>query len=382
MQFHALISCILCIFPSLLLFPLSLSLPFLSLPLALFLATEIPSRGEAGGKASLSLFSLSLSLATETYVARRDLSLFRSPLLPLFHALLFSLSRDGNFRREERLVSLFSSSFSFFLPHSLPLFPSLSLSRRKFHREEKQEEKPLLLLSIFLSPSSLSLYLSLSRDGNSHSPFLLFFFSFSLPLSSSFLSPAFSPSLSTSSPFLLSLARAHARSLSRRKLFPSREEFSRCLFLLLIRSSFLPLSLSFSLLYALPCSPSFLSLFISLSLSPLRSSLLSQFPLFSFSSSLLSLSLYCVFLSSRLLATEAISVSSFPLSLSRDGKSPSRDCGLTLSLSLSLPSLLSLSSLARLHLLYRECFWPSTREKREKGEDKREERGDRKLPFF
>ena len=172
-------------------------------------------------------------------------------------------------------------------------------------QDSRRFKSALPLLSYFSSTFSPSFLLPLYLHFSSSS----FFFS---------SAPLFSLSLSSfcSSPLLFSVSLSSPRSLSRdgnlvarrgkRKSLP----FLFSLFLSPLRSS---------------CSPSFLSLF----LSPLRSSLLSQ------------LSLSCVFLPSRLLATEIASVARRTLSspflfLSRDGKSPSRDFVLPLCLCLFL----------------------------------------------
>ena len=197
------------------------------------------------------------------------ISLSLSLLLPRAFPFLF-LSREGNFRREERLVSLF---FLFSLPVSfsrtheefscslfllllirsslLPLcfssFSSLSpfflpsavfsplLSRTRACIIGGGGDFSSLSFS-FLHLLSLAFSLSFSLSGNSSllplSSLLAteiisvargVFFSLLSLLSLLLLPRSFSPLLL---PFSLSLARAgmHARSLSRRKLFSSREE--------------------------------------------------------------------------------------------------------------------------------------------------------------
>ena len=401
--------------------------------------------------------SLSLSLATEISVARREFfSLFFSSSLTLSSSsyssslarLSLSLSRDGNFRREERIFFLSSSLLLSLspLPHILPRLRSLSLSlateisvaRREFFSlffsssltlsSSSHSSLPARLsLSLateisvtrrefFLSSSLLSLTLSSSsshsssparlslspsRDGNfrreeriffslllffSHSLLFLTFFlacaSLSLSLateisvarrefflSSSLLSLTLSSSSShSSSPARLSL------SLSRRK-FPSRGEN-------FFLSSSLPLSLSPSLPHILP------RLRVSLSLSRdgnfrreerifslfFSSSLTLSSSSYSSSPARLSLSLSRrkflsrgenFFLSSSLL----LSLSPLPhilprlrvslsLSLSRQ-KFPSRGENFFLSSSLTLSSSSHSSSLARLSLSLSRRKFPS-----------------------
>ena len=244
------------------------------------------------------LFSLSLFLSLSSFSLLPFFPLF-SPSLPrssllslplsLFSSLwrFLSLSRDGNFRREERFLSslphslsslslrillspsgflssslalLFSppSPFLFFLtslsrspslslfPEILPFFRSLLFSRRKLFPSREEFffsspffRSPLLCLSLPSSPrdgnyfrreenslsslSSLSLSLS-RRKFPSWGEFSLAFSSL-FSFLSSFLSRVLSLRFFSVS---LSLARArarmHTRSHSRRKLFLSREE--------------------------------------------------------------------------------------------------------------------------------------------------------------
>ena len=177
------------------------------------LATEIISvaRGVSSPSSSLSLkISLLFSLVRRKLLSFLPPYSFSLPLSSYFLSLL--PSRDGNYFRREEFSRLSSSSLSllrsfspyenfllflFFLllssslprslllssslPRSLLLSPSLlifplslavslssprSLSRRKFRREERQEEKPL------------------SRDFRLSSPFLYLYLSLSLSLAS------------------------------------------------------------------------------------------------------------------------------------------------------------------------------------------------------
>ena len=177
--------------------------------------------------------------------------LFLLSFSSLFHLFFFSLSLSISFSPSlSRFFSLSPLSlripFLLFLLSRFSLFPSLSLSRRKFRREERREEKPpslsfslprshllppslprFLLPLLFFSSSPLSCVLPLflsfrkffpssalfsSRDGNNFRRER----SFRLPSSAHF-SPPSSPTffLSASSPFLsLARARAHARAIS------------------------------------------------------------------------------------------------------------------------------------------------------------------------
>ena len=91
-----------------------------------------------------------------------------SSLFPLFFFVLplLLLSPSGVSLSLYLFLSLSPLSlripFLLFLLSRFSLFPSLSLSRRKFRREERREEKPpSLLRSLFLSYPFLSLYLPL-----------------------------------------------------------------------------------------------------------------------------------------------------------------------------------------------------------------------------
>ena len=128
-----------------------------SLPLALSLATEFPSRGEVGGKASR-FFSLSLSCARTVF------------LFPLSFFSLLASPRDRNYFRHEvtaRRTSLSLFFLSLFLPHlssSSTLSPSPSLSRLSpslpFHFFSSLFLPPLLFLPCFLHLLLSSIFLA------------------------------------------------------------------------------------------------------------------------------------------------------------------------------------------------------------------------------
>ena len=184
--------------------------------------TEFPSRREAGGELLLPLSRFSLSSS-----------------LPL---------SQRNFRREERREENFSSL------SPVSLSPPRSLSRNGIsvaRRGGRRTSSSPYLSRSRAHARAISLateIISVARGVLRH-PLLPAFCSPPIPRFHSLsFSPPFSPVffLSASSPFFYrSRARIRARSLSRRKLFPSREECS--LFLLLILSSLLPHSLSSSL---------------------------------------------------------------------------------------------------------------------------------------
>ena len=211
--------------------PLS-SLPFLSLPLALSLAMEIPSRGEAAGKASLSFFiSLSfsfslrtlfpwkiiLSLSLSPFLSRRRISVARRTSLPLSP---FSLSSS--------FLSLLSSS----LPRSLPF----DLQHARVRNRRGRFLLPLLsfLLSSFPPSQSLSSAFYSSRDGNNFRQERSYL-SLSLPLALS---------LTTEIP---SRGEAGGKASLSRFLFLSSLSFSEIIFFSLPLSPRFPSLLSFSL---------------------------------------------------------------------------------------------------------------------------------------
>ena len=290
----------------------------------------------------LSLFLL-LSSSREVEIASPSLTIFlsRSPSLPHFLPRLrvsLSLSRDGNFRGEERFLFLSSFSFSEINSFSLPLSSSfLSLPR-----------------SLLLSPSFLvfSLFPSLSsrrkllpsqerreEESSSLSPLLLHFF--------------------------LSLARVHVCAISL-----ATEIIS-------VAIGVLPLPLPPSHLLHFSLS---LSLSLSSALFPalLVSSLLLLSPL---PFSLLHFSLLASPHDGNCFRRKENSFSSFPLSLSHDRKSPSRDCGLSLSLSFS--SVPPLSKLPRSPPpSLPQVFFGHRRERREKREKIRERREERENYLF
>ena len=344
-------------------------------------------------------------------------------------SLFIFLSLSLSFFRALFLLSFSSLSFSFSLSLSFSL---LFLLSPYFHALSRCLLSPLLSYTRacvtggrrgrFFFPLSLFLLLSSSREGEITSPSLTIFLSrspslqkliisfslscvisFSLPPSSSFLSFLLSPRDGNCfrhkrgvrrkvllSPlllhFFLSLARAHVCAISL-----ATEIIS-------VAIGVLPLPLP-------PSHPLHFSLSLSLFLSPLLSSMLSQFsfsldlslslssalfPALPVSSLLLLSPLPFSLLHFSLLASprdgnffrrKENSFSSFPLSLSHDRKSPSRDCGLSLSLSFSsVPPLSKLPHSPPPSLP--QVFFGHRRERREKREKIRERREERENYLF